>query len=172
MMFFIDESGHDHGEAPYEVLAAVAIAERDLWNLVQSIRNTETEVFGIHLGEIGVEFKGKKLLKTKTFRHSQQGPSIEPEKRRNLVREFLQKGWREAQGGTVEPRTRDEFTAYGQAVTAFVLRVLNLCAQFHVKTFAAMVSKTAQSSSAPDILRRDYAFLFERFFASAAESMG
>lgn len=67
-MFFIDESGHDHGDAPYEVLAAVAVCERDLWNLIQAIRNAETEIFGIHLGEVGVEFKGKKLLKTKTFR--------------------------------------------------------------------------------------------------------
>src|SRR5687767_1931992 len=130
MMFFIDESGHDHGDAPYEVLAAVAVAERDLWNLIQAIRNAETEIFGIHLGDVGVEFKGKKLLKSKTIRHSRQGPSIDPEQRRNLAREFLQKGWREAQGGPVESRLRDEFTAYGQAVAAFVFRVLKLCAQF------------------------------------------
>lgn len=164
MMFFIDESGHDHGEAPYEVLAAVAVAERDLWNLIQAVRNAETEIFGIHLGEVGVEFKGKKLLKAKTFRHSSQGPPIDPESRRNLAREFLLKGWRESKGGPAEPRMKDEFTAYGQAVSAFVFRVLKLCAQFRVKTFAAMVSKKARISASPRRLRRDYAFLFERFF--------
>jgi len=96
MLFFIDESGHDHGEAPYEVLAAVAVSERDLWNLIQAVRSAEIEFFGIHFSEVGVEFKGKKLLKNKTFRHARQGPPIEPARRRDLVREFLLKGWREA----------------------------------------------------------------------------
>src|SRR5438093_9117524 len=116
MLFFVDESGHDHGDAPYEVLAAVAVAESDLWNLIQAIRAAELQHFGVHLSEVGVEFKGKKLLKNKTFRHARQGPAIDPTQRRNLARDFLMKGWREAQGGSQETRAKDEFTAYGQAV--------------------------------------------------------
>jgi hypothetical protein len=164
MLFFIDESGHDHGEAPYEVLASVAIAERDLWNLIQAVRAAEIEFFGIHLAEVGVEFKGKKLLKNKTFRHARQGPAIEANRRRNLAREFLQKGWREAQGGAPQERNRDEFTAYGQAAGAFVVRALELCASHRAKTFAAMVSPQAARASDPNLLRRDYAFLFQRFY--------
>ena len=164
MLFFVDESGHDHGEAPYEILAGVAVAERDLWNLIQAIRAAEIEHFGIVLAEVGVEFKGKKLLKNKTFRHAQQGPAMELIRRRDLARDFLAKGWREAQGGTSETRTKDEFTAYGQAVGAFVHRVLQLCASHRVKTFAAIVCKNAPRASDPTMLRRDYAFLFERFY--------
>jgi len=63
MLLFIDESGHDHREAPYEVLAGVAIRERDLWNLIQAIRDAELEFFGLHMAEVGLEFKGRKLLK-------------------------------------------------------------------------------------------------------------
>jgi Protein of unknown function (DUF3800) len=126
MLFFIDESGHDHGDAPYEVLAAVAVAERDLWNLIQAIRAAEIQFFGVHLAEVGVEFKGKKLLKNKTFRHARQGPAIEPNRLRDLARVFLMKGWRETQGGAPEARSRDEFTAYGQAARAFVMRILDL----------------------------------------------
>ena len=164
MLFFIDESGHDHGLAPYEILAAVAVAESDLWNLIQAIRSAETEHFGVHLADVGVEFKGKKLLKNKTFRHAQQGPAIEPNQRRDLVREFLMKGWREAQGGHTEPRTKAEFTAYGQAARAFVLRILELCAGHRAKTFAAIVNKNAARPADPNLLRRDYAFLFQRFY--------
>jgi hypothetical protein len=164
MLLFIDESGHDHGEAPYEVLAGVAVSERDLWNLIQAIRGAELEFFGIHMTEVGLEFKGKKLLKSKTFRHARQRPAIELNQRRNLVREFLQKGWREAQGGPVEPRTADEFAAYGQAVRDFVTRVLQLAANYRAKTFAAIVSKTAPTPTSPSMLRRDYAFFFERFY--------
>lgn len=164
MLFFIDESGHDHGAAPYEVLAAVAVAERDLWNLIQAVRAAEIEFFGAHLGEVGVEFKGKKLLKNKTFRHARQGPAIESNRRRDLTREFLMKGWREAQGGAPEARNKDEFTAYGQAARGFVMRILELCAQHRVKTFGALVSTNAPRPADPNLLRRDYAFLFERFF--------
>src|ERR1700677_2168278 len=92
MLCFIDESGHDHGEAPYEVLAGVAVRESDLWNLIQAIRSAEIEFFGIHMAKVGLELKGKKLLKRKTFRHALQGPAIEPDRRRDLARSFLEKG--------------------------------------------------------------------------------
>jgi hypothetical protein len=164
MLFFIDESGHDHGDAPYEVLAAVAVAEADLWNLIQAIRATEIEFFGVHLAKVGVEFKGNKLLKNKTFKHARQGPAIEANRRRDLARDFLMKGWRESQGGATEARIRDEFTAYGQAARAFVGRVLDLCASHRVKTFAALVSTQASQPNDPNMLRRDYAFLFQRFY--------
>ncbi len=164
MLFFIDESGHDHGEAPYEVLAGVAVAEADLWNLIQAIRAAEIQFFGVHLAEVGVEFKGNKLLKNKTFRHAGQGPVIEPSLRRDLTRSFLMKGWREKGGGAPEARSRDEFTAYGQAAVAFVKRVLEIWLSYRARTFAALVNTQAATVSAPDMLRRDYAFLFQRFF--------
>lgn len=164
MLFFIDESGHDHGYAPYEVLAAVAVAERDLWNLIQAIRAAEVQFFGVQLAKVGVEFKGNKLLKNKTFRFARQGPAMEPNRRRDLAREFLMKGWRETQVGTPEARSRDEFTAYGQAACAFVTRILEVCTSHHAKTFAALVNTKAPRAVDPNLLRRDYAFLFQRFF--------
>jgi len=164
MLYFIDESGHDHGEAPYEVLAGVAMAESDLWNLIQAIRSAEVEYFGIHMAKVGLELKGGKLLKRKTFRHAAQGPAIEPDRRRDLARAFLEKGWIEQQQGTPQTRQRDEFTAYGQACLAFVHKVIGLMARYRVKTFAALVNTHAPGSADDSILRRDYAFLFERFF--------
>ncbi|MCX8092428.1 MAG: DUF3800 domain-containing protein [Verrucomicrobiae bacterium] len=164
MLLFVDESGHDHGEAPYEVLAGVAVSERDLWNLIQAIRHEELRFFGVHLAEVGIEFKGRKLLKSKTFRHARQQPSIESNRRRDLARAFLMKGWREARGGSLEPRTAAEFAAYGQTVVEFVARVLQLSANYRVKTFGANVSKAAPKPADPNLLRRDYAFFFERFY--------
>ena len=164
MLLFIDESGHDHGEAPYEVLAGVAVAERDLWNLIQAIRDAELQSFGIHMADVGLEFKGKKLLKNKVFRHARQMAPIEPNRRRDLAREFLLKGYREAQGGPVESRSADEFAAYGQAAKAFVMRVLQLAGSYRTKTFAAIVSTHAPQPADPNMLRRDYAFFFERFY--------
>ena len=84
--------------------------------------------------------------------------------RRNLARDFLQKGHRIATGGPPEKVIRDEFTAYGQAVLEFVRRVFELAGRYRVRTFASIVSKKAASPVDPAFLRKDYAYLFERFF--------
>jgi len=163
MLLFVDESGTDRREAPYEVLAGMAVRECDLWNLIQAIRTAERDHFGTTLNALGIEFKGKKLLKRKTFRLATQSDLLPSERRRALAYEFLQKGRREAAGGPTEPRLRSEFTAYGQAVLAFVERVYELCASFRVKVFASMVAPDAPWPG-EDFLRKDYAYLFERYF--------
>lgn len=157
MLLFIDESGTDHRDAPYEVLAGVAIRERALWALIQAIRAKERDYFGMLLGEAVVEFKGKKLLKSKVFRFAQQEDPLPAPLRTDLTRAFLQKSTRG------ETPHRAEFTAYGQAVLAFVQEVYALCGQFGVKVFASLVNP-ASPQPAGDFLRKDYAYLFERFF--------
>jgi hypothetical protein len=163
MLLFVDESGSDRREAPYEVLAGVAIRERDLWNLIQAIRAAERDHFGTTLSTLGVEFKGKKLLKRKTFRLAAQADPLSPDRRRALAYDFLQKGRREAAGGPIETRRHDEFTAYGQAILAFVEQMYELCAAFRVKVFASMVAPDAPQPGG-NFFRKDYAYLFERYF--------
>jgi hypothetical protein len=154
MLFFVDESGTDHREAPYEVLAGVAIRERVLWSLIQAIRSSERDYFGMTLAEAVLELKGKKLLKSKVFRLAGQAEAFHPARRTELTRIFLQKGLQ----GQI-PR-RDEFTAYGQTVLAFVNEVYALCAQFGVKVFASLVNPHSPQPEG-DFLRKDYAYLFE-----------
>src|SRR5258708_12284828 len=98
MLLFIDESGHDHKAAPYEVLAGVAIGERDLWNLIQAIRNAELEFLGLHMAEVGLEMKGRKLLKKKIIRFAGEGPTIPADERRTLVPGLLRKCWERSHG--------------------------------------------------------------------------
>lgn len=114
--------------------------------------------------EVGVEIKGKKLLKNKVFRHAAQLAEFDDmEERRALCAEFLRKGHREQLGGAIEPRSRREFAAYGQSVLAFTRRIYALCASYRVKVFASVVEPTAPRQTS-DFLRKDYAYLFERFF--------
>ncbi len=164
MLYFIDESGHDHGASPYEVLAAVAVQEKDLWNLIQAIRAAELEFFGVHLASVGIEFKGTKLLKRKTFRLAGEGEAILPDERRNLVRDFVKRGYEAGLTHSKVKVTSRELIAYGQTVLAFVERVFQLMGRFRVKTFAAMVDINAPRPAKGDYLRKDYAYLFERFF--------
>jgi hypothetical protein len=64
---FIDESGQDHKESPYEVLAGVAIKDADLWNIVQALHDAEVAHFGRRYSNGARELKGKKILKRKVF---------------------------------------------------------------------------------------------------------
>jgi len=176
MLLFIDESGHDHQAAPYEVLAGVAIRERDLWNLIQAIRNAELEFLGLHMADVDLEMKGRKLLKRKIIRFAGEGTAIEPDERRKLVRSLLEKGWRRSQGETVEDVKFNELVAYGQAVLAFVRRVFEITARYNAKAFAGIVGSNAPRHADPSFLRKDYAYLFERFYnyleAVSTEEMG
>lgn len=131
---FIDESGHDRGESPYEVLAGIAVEDRDLWNLIDDIKRIEREAFGLAYSREKDEIKGKKILKRKVFRHASQLPAIDPDRRRQLAREFLLDG---------TAVTREKVTALAQAKLWFVREVLNLCVKFHCHAFASIVTQDA-----------------------------
>jgi hypothetical protein len=109
-----------------------------------------------------LELKGKKLLKAKTFRQARQQAGLDPEERAALARACLEKGDRTK--GTQESLvTRRELTALAQAKIAFVERVLELCGQCGVKAFASIVPRDAPRPEG-EYLRKDYSYLFERFY--------
>jgi len=151
---FIDESGQDHRESPYEVLAGVVVEDRDLWNLIEALREAELSMFGRRYTAGTGELKGKKILKRKVFRQAGQLGAIVPEERRELARTCLEKG---------DTATRQQITALAQAKIEFVREVLNLCVRFRCRAIASLVDPGAPR---PDhnALRKDYAYLFERFF--------
>jgi hypothetical protein len=152
---FVDESGHDRRASPYEVLAGVAVEDRDLWDLIQAVHAAEHESFGIRYAEGVREIKGKRLLKTKTFRLAAGMPPIDEVERIELARDCL------SNGAAATPR---HLAALAQAKLAFVARVLELCVDYRCRAFAIVVDKSAPRPSSEEMPRRDYAFLFERFF--------
>ncbi len=151
---FVDESGQDRRASPYEVLAGVAVADADLWNLVCSIHDAEKLAFGRRYSEGSRELKAKKLLKTKTFRLADAHPTFGPDERQALARSCLD------DGGSAGP---DEQAALAQAKLGFVGDVIELFARFRCTPFASIVNQRAARSGS-DLLRKDYAYLFERFF--------
>ncbi|MFL6196357.1 MAG: DUF3800 domain-containing protein, partial [Thermoanaerobaculia bacterium] len=91
-LLFVDESGIDQRDSPYEVLAGVAVQDQHLWNLVCRIQEAEVESFGRRVAAGGLELKGRSLLKRKTFRLAAQLPPFEPMERRRLAKSCLEKG--------------------------------------------------------------------------------
>ena len=61
-LFFIDESGHDHKNMPYEVRGGFAIHVGQLWSFAQDVQGLEVHCFGCRLHDHGKEIKGSTLV--------------------------------------------------------------------------------------------------------------
>lgn len=163
---FIDESGQDRKQASYEVLAGVAIEDRDLWPLIQRLHQLEIACFGARFTHGLQEMKAQKLLKAKVFRLARQMPSIPASERTALAMNCLEKGRQSKIHGpsaSVCP-SRSELTALAQAKLAFVQEALDICQEYRLKAFASIVDKEAISSVAGEFLGKEYAYLFERYY--------
>ncbi|MBI5886527.1 MAG: DUF3800 domain-containing protein [Deltaproteobacteria bacterium] len=153
-LLFMDESGCDRRESPYEVLAGVCVEDHDLWDLICDVQDKEEEFFGQRISSGLLELKGKKMLKKKVFRHAALLPAIEPNRRAFLAKQCLLH-----RGGA----TPEELSALAQAKIAFVKYVLELCVRYHVRAFASIVDRDAGRTER-DFLRKDYSYLFERYY--------
>jgi hypothetical protein len=152
---FIDESGQDRGPSPYEVLAGIAVEDRQIWPLIRQLSDAQEHHFGMRLFEAyGREAKAQKLLDRRTFRHAQQLDPIPTARRRTLAHEILPDG---------TAVSRERLTALGQAKVAYCLHALQITHAHGAKAFATIVPKDAPRP-ATTMLRKDYAYLFERFF--------
>lgn len=165
MLLFIDESGHDRKSMPCEVLAGVAIAEDNLWNLVRAIRAAERDFFGDYLRNLRqTELKAKKLLKRKRFSSAARALDIPQEELSALANAALRKGIEANEcHANRSAATQRELVAYSRNVLRFVEEVLAIAARYGVKVFASVVDCQALRP-APGLLRKDYVYLFERYF--------
>ncbi len=57
---FIDESGHDLQNSPYEVIGGITIEDKLLWSFIQEIQLLERRCFGTRYSERERELKGKR----------------------------------------------------------------------------------------------------------------
>ncbi|MHB1103897.1 MAG: DUF3800 domain-containing protein [Devosia sp.] len=165
---FIDESGQDQRESPYEVLAGVALEDRQIWPLIRQLSDAQLEMFGMRLFEsYGREAKAAKLLNRKVFRLAAQLPPIERPRRTRLAREILENG---------TAVSRERLTALAQVKIAYCSFALQLAHAHGAQAFATMVPQGAHRSTDANTLRKDYSFLFERFFyflnSLASDPMG
>jgi hypothetical protein len=161
-LLFIDESGQDRHDSPYEVLAGVAVEDSRTWNLITAIQGAEVEHFGQRISMGQLELKAKKILKKKTFRLAAQMPDIQAPDRLRLTMECLAEGIAATKEGRSGKPTRAQLTALGQSKIAFAKAVLTICAQHGVKAFASIVDDGPRPSGS--FLRKDYSYLFERFY--------
>lgn len=152
---FIDESGQDHRDSPYEVLAGIAIKDSALWSLILEIQEAEIRHFGMRYSQGTRELKGKKILKKKVFTHAAMVPLIPKEERALLAKSCLENG---ATAG------KREMASLAQAKLAYVQEVFEICARHECRIFASIVADREHCDHHAEYLRKDYSYLFERFF--------
>jgi hypothetical protein len=152
---FIDESGQDKQESPYEVLAGIAISDETLWPLIQEIHDAEVAHFGRRYSGGGRELKGTKILKSKTFRLAELNCSVLPNEIPSLAKQNLDDGHA---NGSVR-----HLKAMALAKIGYVTDVFSHCSRFGCRVFASVVEQSAPRSASGG-LRKDYAYLFQRFF--------
>jgi hypothetical protein len=160
-LFFIDESGHDHKNCPYEVRGGIVIHAKRLWGFIQELQVLEEACFGTQLSAFGVELKGSRLLEKKRFRYAAQGEMLDDLARRKHALGFLRHGLDHTAPSEIE------FRAYGQACLEMSRGVFRLLQTHEGKIFAAVVpraTKKPASFQALEYLRKDQVFLLERYF--------
>lgn len=149
---FVNGSGFESLSSPYEVVAGVTIEDRDVWNFVQAILDAKVRHFGSSAPHD--RLSARRLLKRKVFRLARQFDPLPFEERRTLTRSCLEDG---SEAG------RREMTALAQSKLAYVGEVFEVCSRFRCRLIASIVPNRIPRP-APGYLRKDYAYLFERFF--------
>ncbi|MEJ0043752.1 MAG: DUF3800 domain-containing protein [Rhizomicrobium sp.] len=136
-------------------MAGVAIEDRVLWNLIKELHDSEVSHFGRRYSAGSRELKGKKILKAKTFRLATLNCEVLPHEVPTLAKECLENG---AKNATVR-----HLKAQALAKIGYVSEVFTICERHHCKIFVSMVDQDAPDTGT-DGLRKDYGYLFERFF--------
>lgn len=140
--------------SPYEVLAGVSISAGSLWELVLALQETELKYFGRRYSLGTKEIKGTRFLKTKVYHHAQLNADIAPEEQRELAKAALDNG---------ENANIRHLKALALAKLGYVREAFELCRRFGCRAFASIVETDAKDTES-DGLRKDYAYLFERFY--------
>ncbi len=153
-LLFIDESGHDRSTSPYEVLAGVAIQDHTVREVIGQLHEAEIRSFGRRYSAGPRELKGRVLLKRKVYRHRNLNVQIDPADIPVLARGALDDGVR------ADAR---KLKALATAKLDYVASVFSICAQLGCRAFASIVETDARPTASGG-LRKDYAYLFERFF--------
>jgi hypothetical protein len=160
-LLFMDESGHDHKQMPYEVRGGIAIHDRRVWPFIRAVAGLEENCFGVRLSEFKKEFKGAKLLDKDRLKWAFQDSRQSDEERKRNARAFLSKGLQKTQ------QSRAEFTGYGQACYEMAQGIFRLLRDHDAKLFAAVIPRGAlppDNYEARHFLRKDQVFLLERFY--------
>jgi Protein of unknown function (DUF3800) len=155
MLYFVDESGIDLKEAPCVVLASIGAREASVWPFAQAFLRLKEEILRFPPDQ-AYEAKGTKLLNRRVFQQASLAPLLSDRDRSIAVENLLVKNERGENAGF------HELLGLAQAKLAFVDAALDLAHEFGMTVFASIVPRDAPQQRDASILRKDFAYLFQR----------
>ncbi|MCX7021451.1 MAG: DUF3800 domain-containing protein [bacterium] len=158
-LLFLDESGHDHKNTPYEIRGGIALRADRIWPFVRQMRNLEGSIFGEERHNFGIEIKGAKLPNRPRYRMARGIEPLDHEERRNLCLSLLRRQDNIPRG--------NELFAYAQANIELARGIFQILVDNEAKIFASAIPRgVIKEEDLFDevLLRKDYVFLFERYF--------
>ena len=135
-LLFLDESGHDHKNMPYEVRGGIALHASRIWPFVQAMKNLEESCFGDSLHRYKTEIKGHRLLDKNRWKWAAQAAELDDVARRKHCLGFLNRGLEK------KSPTRLEFTAFGQACLMMARQLFPLLVSHEATLFAVTIPRS------------------------------
>ena len=149
---FVDESGQNLNSSPSEVIAGVAIEDKNLWNIILEIKNLEIKCFGMRYPK---EIKAKRFLVRSVFKKAQRLADFSEQDRQILAKYCLENG----------PIAGERhIVALEQAKLAYVMGLLEICNRYRCKIFATISKMHYPAPAEQAFLPKNYVYLLERFY--------
>jgi Protein of unknown function (DUF3800) len=114
-------------------------------------------------GQDGREIKATNFLNKKTFRLANQLDPVNLFERTLWAKQALDNG---------ETANRNQLTSLAQAKLSYVKLVFQLCQEYRCKIFASIVADPNKIIADASMLRKDYIYLFERFYYFLEDTPG
>ena len=102
-----------------------------------------------------LEIKGENFLNKRVYKKAGWFPPFAPAERRTLAEFSLRRG---------SEADKKALSALAQAKLEYVKRLFELCHKFRGQCLGIIVPVDADGDRKTSVLRKDYAYLFERFF--------
>lgn len=155
-LLFIDEPGDHQVDLPYGVLAGIAIEDLNLWPLARKIADAQKGFIGhsrIDDDDLSIEVDA--LLGPKIWEVAGLYPNLEWRASiRRLIRE----------SNITASDSLELMAATCHANIAYCEYILNLARDCGAVSFSIFIPSESISTQFSDQLRKDYAYLFERFY--------
>ena len=152
---FIDEPVDSRGDCPYKVVAGLAIEDKQIWPLTLRLSDANLHYFGCQLRAPNSAYvKAEELLSRNIFDEAKKPLNASSADRLRLVSNAL------SNSGSIG----ESQIALSQAKLIYCRLLINFLREYKVRAFAIMAPAAVEIIPVTNQLRRDYTFLFERFF--------
>ena len=155
-LLFLDEPGDQQADLPYGVLTGLAVEDAQVWPLARRLIDAQEQFFGRQVtGADHAAFDAASLLGPEVYRASQRLPELDWQ---DILRQA------NPNRGGPGPDPLEAEVALARAKIAYCEYALALAKDYGATAFVILIPRELLALQFNRKLRKDYAYLFERFY--------